>query len=110
MCLCGGDDCDPSKTAVRSYSAAILARILVMNTNYLAQLTSEPLLLPPLQAAGFPVEENILFCLVDIWLEKVSEIWNGSFCVLMALKRLFLKISLFLSWSEIMYQSHAPIL
>lgn len=72
MCLCGGDDRDPSKTAVRSYSAAILARILVMNTNYLAQLTSEPSLLPLLQAAGFPVEENILLCLVDIWLEKID--------------------------------------
>lgn len=72
ICLCGGDDRDPSKTAVKSYSAAILARILVMNTNYLAQLSSEPSFLPLLQGAGFPVEENVLLCLVDIWLEKVD--------------------------------------
>lgn len=72
VCLCGGDECDPSKTAVKSSSAAILARILVLNTNYLAQLTSESSLLLLLQGAGFPLEENILLCLVDIWLEKVS--------------------------------------
>ncbi|KAL0309991.1 UNVERIFIED_CONTAM: Importin beta-like protein [Sesamum radiatum] len=72
ICLSGGDDHDPSKTAVKTSSAAILARILVMNTNYLAQLTSEPSLLAHLQKAGFPNEENILLCLVDVWLDKVA--------------------------------------
>ncbi|XP_074268667.1 uncharacterized protein LOC141592022 isoform X3 [Silene latifolia] len=72
VCLCGGDDREPSKTAVKSSAAAILARILVTNTNYLAQLTSDPSLLLLLQGAGFPAEENILLCLVDIWLEKVD--------------------------------------
>ena len=70
--LSGGDDPDPFKTAVKASSAAILARILVMNTNYLAQLTSEPSLSLLLQQAGIPIEENILLCLVDIWLDKVS--------------------------------------
>ncbi|KAH9617250.1 hypothetical protein KSS87_006002 [Heliosperma pusillum] len=70
VCLCGGDDREPSKTTVKSSAAAILARILVTNTNYLAQLTSDPSLLLLLQGAGFPAEENILLCLVDIWLEK----------------------------------------
>lgn len=69
--MSGGDDRDPSKTAVKASSAAILARILVMNTNFLAQLTSDPSLAQLLQQAGIPVEENILLGLVDIWLDKV---------------------------------------
>ncbi|XAR68794.1 hypothetical protein NMG60_11000162 [Bertholletia excelsa] len=74
VCLTGGDDHDPSKTAVKASSAAILARILVMNTNFLAQITTEPSLLLLLQNAGFPVDENILLCLVDIWLDKVDNV------------------------------------
>ncbi|KAK2656300.1 hypothetical protein Ddye_009352 [Dipteronia dyeriana] len=74
ICLSGGDDRDPFKTAVKASSAAILARILVMNTNYLAQLTSEPSLSLLLQQAGIPIEENILLCLVDIWLDKVDNV------------------------------------
>ena len=73
ICLSGGDDRDPSKTAVKVSSAAILARILVMNTTYLAQLTSDSSLSVLLQQAGVPVEDNILLCLIDIWLDKVSE-------------------------------------
>ncbi|KAI3447803.1 hypothetical protein Pfo_004468 [Paulownia fortunei] len=74
ICLSGGDDHDPSKTAVKAASAGILARILVMNTNYLAQMTSEPSLLANLQIDGFPTEENILLCLVDVWLDKVDNV------------------------------------
>ncbi|KAI3473132.1 hypothetical protein Pfo_030424 [Paulownia fortunei] len=74
ICLSGGDEHDPSKTAVKTSSAAILARILVMNTNYLAQLASEPSLLAHLQKAGFSNEENILLCLVDVWLDKVDNV------------------------------------
>ncbi|KAL2509971.1 ARM repeat superfamily protein [Forsythia ovata] len=74
ICLTGGDDHDPSKTAVKASSAAILARVLVMNTNYLAQLTSEPSLLALVQKAGFPSEESILLCLVDVWLDKVDNV------------------------------------
>ncbi|KAK0583705.1 hypothetical protein LWI29_001757 [Acer saccharum] len=74
ICLSGGDDRDPFKTAVKASSAAILARILVMNTNYLAQLTSETSLSLLLQQAGIPIEENILLCLVDIWLDKVDNV------------------------------------
>jgi hypothetical protein len=72
ICLSGGDDRDPSKTAVKASSAAILARILVMNTNYLAQLMSDQSTLLLLQKAGVPIKDNILLCLVDIWLDKVS--------------------------------------
>ncbi|CAH9101065.1 unnamed protein product [Cuscuta epithymum] len=74
ICLTGGDDHDPSKTAVKASTAALLARILVMNTNYLAQLTAEPFLTVNLQKAGFPSEENILLCLVDIWLDKIDNV------------------------------------
>ncbi|XP_057984206.1 uncharacterized protein LOC131168633 [Malania oleifera] len=74
ICLSGGDDCDPSKAAVKASSAAIVARILVMNTNYLAQLTSEPSLSLLLQSVGFQIEENVLLCLVDIWLDKVDNV------------------------------------
>ncbi|CAA0836277.1 ARM repeat superfamily protein [Striga hermonthica] len=74
ICLSGGDDRDPCKTAVKTSTAAILARILVMNTNYLAQLTTGPSLLAYLQTAGFSNEENILLCLVDVWLDKVDNV------------------------------------
>ncbi|KAJ4970515.1 hypothetical protein NE237_003614 [Protea cynaroides] len=74
ICLSGGDDHDPTKTAVKASSAAILARILVMNTNYLAHLTSEPSLSVALQQAGISIEENILLSLVDIWLDKVDNV------------------------------------
>uniref|UniRef100_A0A2P2M4B4 Uncharacterized protein MANES_09G106500 n=1 Tax=Rhizophora mucronata TaxID=61149 RepID=A0A2P2M4B4_RHIMU len=78
ICLGGGDDLNPSKTAVKASSAAILARLLVMNTNYLAHLTAEPSLLSLLQQAGIPVEENILLCLVDIWLDKVDNVSSNQ--------------------------------
>ncbi|XP_075486233.1 uncharacterized protein LOC142525826 isoform X1 [Primulina tabacum] len=74
ICLTGGDDHDPLKTAVKASSAAILARILVMNTNYLAQLISEQSLLAHLQEAGFSNDENILICLADVWLDKVDNV------------------------------------
>ncbi|XP_043724537.1 importin-11 [Telopea speciosissima] len=74
MCLSGGDDHDPTKTAVKASSAAVLARILVTNTNFLAHLTSEPSLSTALQQAGISIEENLLLCLVDIWLDKVDNV------------------------------------
>ncbi|KAL3617480.1 hypothetical protein CASFOL_037801 [Castilleja foliolosa] len=76
ICLSAGDDRDPSKTAVKTSSAAILARILVVNTNFLAQLTSEPSLLAYLQKSGFSNEENILLCLVDVWLDKADNVMS----------------------------------
>ncbi|XP_050205030.1 uncharacterized protein LOC126655060 isoform X2 [Mercurialis annua] len=72
ICLSGGDDCEPSKTAVKASSAAVLARVLVMNTNYLGQLTADRSLPLLLQQAGIQIEENILICLVDIWLDKID--------------------------------------
>ncbi|OMO84989.1 hypothetical protein CCACVL1_10480 [Corchorus capsularis] len=74
ICLSGGDDSDPSKTSVKASSAAILARILVLNTNFLAQLTSEPSLASLLQQSGVAIEDNILLCLVDMWLDKVDNV------------------------------------
>ncbi|PON51222.1 Coatomer beta subunit [Parasponia andersonii] len=74
ICLSGGDEYDPSKTAVKASSAAILARILVTNTNYLAQLTAEPSLSLLLQNSGVSIEENVLLGLVDIWLDKVDNV------------------------------------
>ncbi|PPR86556.1 hypothetical protein GOBAR_AA34135 [Gossypium barbadense] len=73
ICL-SGDDGDPSKTAVKASSAAIIARILVMNTNYLAQLTSEPSLSSVLQRTGVAIEDNILLSLVGVWLDKVDNV------------------------------------
>ncbi|KAA3464836.1 importin-11-like [Gossypium australe] len=73
ICL-SGDDGDPSKPAVKASSAAIIARILVMNTNYLAQLTSEPSLSSVLQQTGVAIEDNILLSLVDVWLDKVDNV------------------------------------
>ncbi|KVI11424.1 hypothetical protein Ccrd_010162 [Cynara cardunculus var. scolymus] len=73
ICLTG-DDRVPTSTAVKASAAATLARILVTNTNFLAQLASEPSLVQLLQNAGFPVGENILLCLVDIWLDKVDNV------------------------------------
>ncbi|MED6196256.1 hypothetical protein PIB30_045785 [Stylosanthes scabra] len=74
ICLSGGDDRDPSKTSVKASSAAILARLLVMNTNSLAQLASDPSTSQLLQTASIPVHENILLCLVDIWVDKVDNV------------------------------------
>ncbi|RDX87333.1 Importin-11, partial [Mucuna pruriens] len=74
ICLSGGDDHDPSKTSVKASSAAILARLLVMNTNSLAQLASDPSTSLLLQTASIPVQENILLCLVDIWVDKVDNV------------------------------------
>ncbi|KAG5010026.1 hypothetical protein AAZX31_07G143600 [Glycine max] len=73
-CLSGGDDHNPSKTSVKASSAAILARLLVMNTNSLAQLASDPSTSQLLQTASIPVQENILLCLVDIWVDKVDNV------------------------------------
>ncbi|CAN4115888.1 unnamed protein product [Withania somnifera] len=73
-CLTGGDDHDPSAEAVKASSSALLARILVTNTNYLAQLTSDQSLSIHLQKSGFAGEQNILLCLVGIWLEKVDNV------------------------------------
>ncbi|XP_008792747.1 importin-11 isoform X3 [Phoenix dactylifera] len=72
ICLSGEDDCNPSRTAVRISAGAILARVLVMNTNYLAQLTSEPSLSIALQQAGLSVNQNVLLCLVDVWIDKID--------------------------------------
>ncbi|KAF6170384.1 hypothetical protein GIB67_014314 [Kingdonia uniflora] len=72
ICLSGGDDCDPAKTAVKASSATILARVLVTNTNYFAHLTSDQSLSLALQQAGVSASENVLLRLVDVWLEKVD--------------------------------------
>ncbi|XP_072975414.1 uncharacterized protein [Typha angustifolia] len=72
ICLCGDDERNPSRTTVRATSGAILARLLVMNTKYLAQLASEPSLAVALQQAGLSINQNILLCLVDMWIDKID--------------------------------------
>lgn len=72
ICLSGGDERDPSETAVRASAGAILARLLVMNSNYLAHLTAESSLSLALQQAGISIDQNIILCLADLWLEKVT--------------------------------------
>ncbi|XP_077233045.1 ARM repeat superfamily protein isoform X2 [Tasmannia lanceolata] len=74
ICLSGEDDHDPSKTSVKASSGAILARLLVMNTNYLAHLTAEQSFSLVLQQAGISINQNILLCLADIWLEKIDNV------------------------------------
>jgi len=83
ICLSGGDDHDPSKTSVKASSAAILARLLVMNTNSLAQLASDPSTSLLLQTASIPVQENILLCLVDIWVDKVGVVMLKRLCLVL---------------------------
>ncbi|KAK9159126.1 hypothetical protein Scep_005700 [Stephania cephalantha] len=70
--ISGGDDRDPSKTDIKAYSAAILARVLVINTDYLAHLASEQSLLLALQQAGVAVDDNVLLSLVNAWLEMMD--------------------------------------
>ncbi|PKA62700.1 Exportin-2 [Apostasia shenzhenica] len=72
ICLSGEDDHNPARTAVRTSSGAILARLLVMNTSYLAHLASEPSLLVALQQGGLTINQNILLCLVDVWVDKID--------------------------------------
>jgi hypothetical protein len=42
-----------------------------MNTNFSAQLLSEPALLASIQQAGISVNNNLLLSLVDMWIDKV---------------------------------------
>lgn len=74
ICLDGGDEREPYKTAVKAYAGAILARLLVMNSNYLAHLTGEPALTLALQQSGVLLDQMIILCLADFWLDKVNKI------------------------------------
>ncbi|CAN6176755.1 unnamed protein product [Urochloa humidicola] len=67
------DGQNPSRTTVRASSGAILARLLVMNTNFSAQLLSESALLASIQQAGIAVNNNLLISLVDMWIDKVDD-------------------------------------
>lgn len=71
ICFGRADNDNQTKIALRAASGAILARLLIMNTNYLAQLSSEPSLNLALQQEGLNTTQNILLCLVDFWLDKV---------------------------------------
>ncbi|VAH25969.1 unnamed protein product [Triticum turgidum subsp. durum] len=66
------DEHNPSRTTVRASSGAILARLLVMNTNFSAQLLSEPTLLANIQQSGISLKDNLLLSLVDMWIDKVD--------------------------------------
>uniref|UniRef100_A0A0E0NTP9 Importin N-terminal domain-containing protein n=1 Tax=Oryza rufipogon TaxID=4529 RepID=A0A0E0NTP9_ORYRU len=69
--LSGGDEHYPSRTAVCVTSAAILARLLLLNRDFLAQLLSEPALIARFQQAG--INQNLLLLLVDWWINKVDD-------------------------------------
>uniref|UniRef100_A0A0E0KCF2 Importin N-terminal domain-containing protein n=1 Tax=Oryza punctata TaxID=4537 RepID=A0A0E0KCF2_ORYPU len=69
--LSGGDEHYPSRTAVCVTSAAILARLLLLNRDFLAQLLSEPTLISRFQQAG--INQNLLLLLVDRWINKVDD-------------------------------------
>ncbi|KAJ3682843.1 hypothetical protein LUZ60_013070 [Juncus effusus] len=70
--LCGDDEQNPKRTVVRATAGAILARILVTNTNYMAQLISEASLNSALQQAGLTLTQNALLSLVDVWVDKMD--------------------------------------
>ncbi|KAG6487338.1 hypothetical protein ZIOFF_055924 [Zingiber officinale] len=89
ICLSQQDGDHPSRTTVVTSSAAILARVLVMNTNYFAQLVSEP----ALQQSGFSVNQNILLALADIWVDKIDsatviqrKIYALALCIMLTLR------------------------
>ncbi|KAL5219327.1 hypothetical protein ABZP36_020011 [Zizania latifolia] len=71
--LCGGNEHYPSRTAACVTSGAILARLLVQNRDFLAQLLSEPALVVRFQQAGISVNQNLLLLLVDMWINKVDD-------------------------------------
>ncbi|XP_068644201.1 uncharacterized protein [Aristolochia californica] len=72
ICLSGGDDHDPSKASVKASGGAILARLLVMNSSYLAHLIAQPSFSVALQQAGISVDQNIILCIADLWLDKID--------------------------------------
>nr|BAC75567.1 putative Ran binding protein 11-like [Oryza sativa Japonica Group] len=67
------DEHNPSRTTVRASAGAILARLLVMNTNFTGKLLSEPALLTSIQQTGISVNNNLLLSLVDMWIDKVDD-------------------------------------
>uniref|UniRef100_A0A0E0EGH6 Importin N-terminal domain-containing protein n=1 Tax=Oryza meridionalis TaxID=40149 RepID=A0A0E0EGH6_9ORYZ len=73
ICLNQDDEHNPSRTTVRASAGAILARLLVMNTNFTGQLLSEPALLTSIQQTGISVNNNLLLSLVDMWIDKVDD-------------------------------------
>jgi hypothetical protein len=89
----GGDESNPSKAAIRASAGAILARLLVQNSNYFAHLTTQSSLSTLLQQAGMKVDQNILLCLVDAWLDKIDNVtiiprkaYALALCVLLTLR------------------------
>ncbi|CAA6661833.1 unnamed protein product [Spirodela intermedia] len=49
-------------------------RLLILNTSYLAHLASEPSLGFVLQQAGLSIDQNVLLCLVDLWLDRIDSV------------------------------------
>ncbi|KAL5198245.1 hypothetical protein ABZP36_001757 [Zizania latifolia] len=73
ICLSQDDEHNPSRTTVCASAGAIVARLLVMNTNFTGQLLSEPALLASIQQTGISVNNNLLLTLVDMWIDKVDD-------------------------------------
>ncbi|XP_078444953.1 ARM repeat superfamily protein [Wolffia australiana] len=74
ICLRGGNDHNPSAASVKASCGAIIARLLVMNSSFLAHLTSDPSLSLLLHQAGLSIEQNVLLCLIDQWLDKIDNV------------------------------------
>ncbi|XP_057824503.2 uncharacterized protein LOC131036604 isoform X2 [Cryptomeria japonica] len=72
--LSGGDDSDPTAAAIKASAGAILARLLVQNSNYFAHMITESSLSVMLQQAGTNLDQNLLLCLIDAWLDKVDNV------------------------------------
>ncbi|KAJ7540520.1 hypothetical protein O6H91_10G020100 [Diphasiastrum complanatum] len=74
LVISGRDEAD----IVKAFSGAILARILVQNSSFFAQLISQPSLLHALQESGVLVDQSTLLLFFDSWLDKVDSLTTVS--------------------------------
>lgn len=91
--ISGGDGIDPAKEAIGAYAGAILARLLIQNSNYFAYLTMEPSVLVAAQEAGIRSDQNVLLNLLDAWVNKVDDVsftrrkaYGLALCILLTLR------------------------
>lgn len=91
--ISGGDEIDPAKEAIGAYAGAILARLLIQNSNYFAYLTTEPSVLVAAQQAGIRSDQNVLLNLLDAWINKVDDVsftcrkaYGLALCILLTLR------------------------
>ncbi|XP_024543668.1 importin-11 [Selaginella moellendorffii] len=70
----GRDESD----AVRAMAGAILARVLVQNSNFFAHLSEQPSLSLKLQQSGVSLSASPVVLFFDSWLEKVDSLTTAS--------------------------------